>query len=100
MITPTPTNKGLIKMIIVIVVALLILSYFGFNLRSLADSPTTQENFHYAINFIVDIWNNYLKTPVMYLWNDIFIKLIWTPALNVLQNQSAEARSVFFSIRS
>lgn len=81
-------------MIIVIIVVLLTLSYFGFNLRSLIDSPTTQDNFHYAINFIVDVWNNYLKTPFMYLWNDIFIKLIWTPVLNILQNHSVKAGSV------
>lgn len=87
-------------MVIVVVVALLILSYFGFNLRSLADSPTTQENFHYAINFVVDVWNNYLKTPVMYVWNDVFIKLIWGPALKALQNHSVEAESVFNSLRS
>lgn len=100
MITPTPTNKGLIKMIVVIVIALLILSYFGFNLRTLVDSPTTQENFNYAISFIVDIWNNYLKTPVMYVWNDVFIKLIWGPALEALKDHSVEAETTFSSLRS
>ena len=35
-------QDGLVKTIIVIVVALLILSYLGFNLRGLIESPTTQ----------------------------------------------------------
>lgn len=91
MITPISSNKGLIRTIVVIVIALLILSYFGFNLRSLADSPNTQDNFHYAINLIIDVWNNYLEKPVKYIWNDIFLKLIWQPALEALMNKSVDA---------
>lgn len=80
------TQTGLVKTIIVIIVALLILSYFGFNLRSLINSPTTQDNFSYVKNFTVKVWNNYLKRPATYLWNDIFIKLIWKPAIHALEN--------------
>lgn len=100
MIKPKTTNKGLIKAIVVIIIALLILSYFGFNLRELASSPTTQDNFHYALNFVIDGWNNYLKGPVTYLWNEIFLKLIWTPALQILQSKAVKAETSFFSLLS
>jgi cell division protein FtsB len=81
-------NKGLIRTIVLVVIALLILSYFGFNLRNLVDSPNTQDNFNVAISFVIDVWNDYLKTPAMYLWNDIFLKLIWKPAIEILQNRT------------
>ncbi len=81
----TPTNRGLVKMIIVIVIALLILSYFGFNLRNIANSPTTQDNFSYVWGLIVHVWNDYLKTPAVFIWN-IFINYIWNPAINNLQH--------------
>lgn len=88
------TNKGLIRTIVIVVIALLVLSYFGFNLRELVDSPNTQENFDTAVSFIVDIWNNYLKKPVLYVWNDIFLKLIWNPAIEALQGRNIPEASI------
>ena len=68
-------SRGFIKMIILIVVALIVLGYLGFNLRNIVASPTVQDNFNYAKEVIVNIWNSYLKVPVDYLWNLIFNKL-------------------------
>jgi hypothetical protein len=78
------TEKGIIKTIIILVIALLILSYFGFNLRSAVEAPTTQSNFSYATNFVVNVWHSYLERPATYLWNEIFLKLIWGPAIDNL----------------
>jgi hypothetical protein len=83
--TPTSTNKGLVKIILLIVIALLILSYFGFNLRALISSPTTQDNFGYVASSSVTVWDKYLKKPASYVWNDIFIDLIWEPAIDNLK---------------
>ena len=80
----TNTNRGFIKWIIIIVIALLILSYYGFSLKSLVDSPTTQDNFSYAATTTVSFWNKYLERPANYLWNDVFIDLIWNPAIDNL----------------
>ena len=76
-----PTDRGIIKWIIIIVVALLILSYYGFSLRTLVEAPVTQDNFHYVATSTVSVWDKYLKQPATYLWNDIFINLIWDPAI-------------------
>ena len=78
------TNRGFIKWIIIIVVALLILSYYGFSLRNLIDSPVTQDNIHYVATSTVSVWDKYLKQPANYVWNDVFIDLIWTPAIDNL----------------
>jgi hypothetical protein len=79
-----PTDKGLIQWIIIIIVALLILSYYGFNLRTLVQAPATQNNFGYVATTTVSVWDKYLKQPATYLWKDIFLDLIWDPAINNL----------------
>jgi len=70
-------------MIILIVVVLLVLSYFGYNLRSIVSAPNTQDNFSYVGGGIVDLWNGYLKVPFNFAWNT-FVDLIWDPAITNL----------------
>ena len=82
----TATDRGIVKLIILIVVALLVLSYFGISLRALVNSPTTQDNISYTASSTVTVWDTYLKVPATYLWNDIFISLIWDPAIQNLKN--------------
>ncbi len=77
-------KRGLIKMIVIIIIALLVLSYFGINLRSLINAPTTQDNFTYVATSTTSVWNQYLKKPATYLWNDVFLDLIWAPAIDNL----------------
>jgi hypothetical protein len=85
MVKKIGTDRGLIKMIVLIVIALLILSYLGFNLRNLVNSPTTQDNFSYVISFLGGLWNNFLKAPVLYLWNTILLPYVWNPIFHHLQ---------------
>lgn len=75
---------GLIRLIIYIIIILLIISYFGLNIRTIVNSPAGQENFTYVQEIMINVWNGYLKKPVLYLWNDIFLKLIWEPAIENL----------------
>ena len=81
-----PRNRGLIGWIVIIVVVLLILSYYGFSLRTLVQSPTTQDNFGYVATTSVSVWDKYLKQPANYLWNDVFINLIWDPGIRNLKD--------------
>ena len=78
----TSTNRGFIKIILIIVVALLVLSYFGFSLRDLVNAPVTQDNFGYVASTTTTFWGKYLKNPATYVWNDVFITLIWNPAVD------------------
>lgn len=79
-------QQGIVKTIILIVIALLFLSYLGFDLRRAAEDPKTRSNFSYAIGFATTTWNTYLARPASYLWNDVFIDLIWTTAIDNLEN--------------
>jgi hypothetical protein len=76
---------GFIKIILMIVAALLVLSYFGINLRELANKPTTKDNVSYVASTTVTVWDKYLKIPATYAWS-IFVNLIWTPAIHNLEN--------------
>ena len=80
----TAGKRGFVRTIIIIVIALLVLSYFGLNIRTIVNSPAGHDNFTYTQEVIYNVWNNYLKRPVTYLWNDIFLDLIWNPAVENL----------------
>ncbi|MES2225364.1 MAG: hypothetical protein V4480_00960 [Patescibacteria group bacterium] len=45
------------KLIFYIIVGLLVLSFFGVSLQHLVQSPTTQGNFSYFWDLIVQGWN-------------------------------------------
>ena len=49
-------NKGFMKMIILIVVVLVILGFYGFNLKEIANSPTVRANLAYLWSIIVAVW--------------------------------------------
>ena len=71
--TKKRSERGLIKMIILIVIALIILGYFGYNLRSIISSPTVHDNLAYVWDLIVQFWNNCLKGPAQYIF-DLILK--------------------------
>lgn len=75
---------GLIKMVIIIIIAIAILSYYGFDLKTFFTSEQFQKNFGYVWNLITDTWNNYLTEPAHELWG-IWVQYIWTPFLNVIK---------------
>jgi hypothetical protein len=47
----------MIKLVILIVIALLVLSFFGISLRTLVLSPTAQDNFTFAWSLVMQGWN-------------------------------------------
>jgi hypothetical protein len=79
------TSGGFIRTILLIIIALLVISYFGLNIRTIVNSPAGKDNFTYTQEIMISVWNNYLKGPANYLWNDIFLDLIWVPAVENLQ---------------
>lgn len=69
-------QKGFIKTIILIVIALIVLGYFGFSLRDIIKSPTVHDNLQYFKEIVVDVWNLYLRAPIMYLWNEVVLRFL------------------------
>lgn len=62
---------GLIRMIIIIVIAIIILSYFGVDIKEFFMSEQVQKNFGYVLNFIKNVWTDYLAAPAHKLWGII-----------------------------
>lgn len=64
-------QAGLVKMIIVIIIAIAIISWYGVDIKEFFTSPQAQKNFGYIWNFITGIWNDYLSGPLHKLWGII-----------------------------
>jgi hypothetical protein len=82
------TNKqsGLIKMIIVIVIAIAILSWYGVDIKEFFTSEQAQKNFGYVWNFISDVWTTYLADPAHKLWG-IWVTYFWDPFMGMLARE-------------
>lgn len=79
------TQGGLIKLIVLIILAIAVLSYLGFDLRAFVHSPIVQGNFGFIFDFVGGVWENYLAGPARYLWNDVFIKLFWNSFIDNME---------------
>ena len=55
-------NRGLIKLVLLIVIALIVLGAYGFNLKDYIDSPEIQENLSLAWDIVVRGWNWLVET--------------------------------------
>lgn len=67
----------MIRLIIIIVLIIVVLSYFNISVRSIINGEIFQDNWSYITNGIAYVWNTYLVGPASYLYNDIFIDLLW-----------------------
>jgi hypothetical protein len=83
----------MIKYIILAVVAILVLSYFGYDIQAIVESPTTQKNLSYTEGGVSHVWNEYLKEPILYFWHKIFIGILWNAFIHNLGRIDAGAPS-------
>lgn len=75
----------MIKFIIFVIIIIAVLSYFNFDIKTFFESDAVRNNFQYVWGWIKYVWNNYLARPFDYLWNDVFINLIWNTFIENLQ---------------
>lgn len=64
-------NRGFLRTIIILLIAFLIISYFGFNLREISNSPTAQSNWE----FIKEVTGKAIRAiikPIERIWRDLF----------------------------
>jgi len=82
-------KRGLIQWIVIILIAVIVLSYFGFDLRAIIESDRTQNNLGYLWGLGVTVWNNYLSQPILYFWHNIFIDLLWNSFVDNMERIKA-----------
>jgi len=81
------TKKGIsiIGILLLGFILILTLSYFDISVRSVVESPEGQDNINYVGGYVKNLWDDYLKNPVLYLWNDIFIDIFWKSFINNME---------------
>ena len=77
-------NQGLIKLLILILIALIVLGYYGISVRQAVENPTSQDNISYVATGVEGFWDRYLQGPASYLWG-IFVNDVWNPAISNLE---------------
>jgi hypothetical protein len=77
-------EQGLVKMIILIIIAIAILSWYGVDIKEFFTSEQVQKNFGYIWNFIKNIWSDYLAGPFSTLWN-VWLEYVWGPLMDMLK---------------
>ncbi|TAK58101.1 hypothetical protein EPO17_00315 [Patescibacteria group bacterium] len=78
-------KSGFIKLIIIIVIGLIVLGYFGFDIQKIIDSPTVSKNLTYTKDLVVGVYQKYLARPLEYLWNKIFLNVLWAGFVNNME---------------
>ena len=78
----------MIKWIVILILVLLVLSYFGISIQSVVNSPAGQSNFSYVGNGLVYIWNQYLSVPASWLWNNLG-QALWNAFVQGVNNIKA-----------
>ncbi|MEI7513476.1 MAG: hypothetical protein WCJ74_02550 [bacterium] len=74
------SKRGFIGIIVLVVIAILLLSYLGFDLKKIFTAPAVKNNFSYVWGFISNIWMNYLSVPFTFLWGEAVkpvLELAW-----------------------
>lgn len=72
-------NRGFIKIIVIMVAALILLAFLGLNLRSIVHSQAFQDNWQMVKDIASTVWNRFLRVPIMFIWNEGFIRFVWNP---------------------
>ncbi len=89
-------QQGFIKWILVIIVAVVIASYFfDFSVQDAVEDEQTQENFGYISENVQSFWNEHLADPANYLWNDVFLGLIWSAFTSNMENLQNGEETIF-----
>jgi hypothetical protein len=84
------SQRGFIKYIILIVIAIFILSYLGFDIKRIVEADQTRSNFSYVWLALTHFWQTFLQEPALWVWHVIIVGIFWKllllPTLNILQN--------------
>jgi hypothetical protein len=80
----------MIKYIILGLVIIIVLSFFGYDLKAIIEAPQTQSNLSYTWGGVTTAWN-YVKGPIMYFYNNIFIGILWKAFIHNLGRIDAGA---------
>ncbi len=65
-------SRGFIQFLILIIIGIIALSYFHFDLRGVLQSDLFHQNLSYLSDISQKIWQQYLSYPFTYVFNYIW----------------------------
>lgn len=69
-------NQGFIKLIILLLMAVIVLGFFGISLKAVFTKETVRGNLEFVWQAVRYVWDNYLAGLAKWAW-DIFYNLLW-----------------------
>ena len=78
-------SNGFIKLLLIILAGIVILGTLNVDLRAMLQKPMIQENFSFIWQGISYVWDAFLEQPAEYLWNVVFINLLWNSFIENLE---------------
>ena len=72
------TKGGFVKAVIFVLVALIVLGYFGYNIADIINKPVVQGNLEWAWNLTKNVWNGFIEKPAIFVWNQVAGLMGWT----------------------
>tara|TARA_Y100000310_G_C20681301_1_gene816121 strand:- start:2087 stop:2389 length:303 start_codon:yes stop_codon:yes gene_type:complete len=86
-----PKNKqgGFIKAVIFVVIVLIILSYFGLNMKGVTEGETFQDNLDAAFSVSRKVYD-FVKPVFTFLWEKALEPYIFSPIKNAIENRGVE----------
>lgn len=73
-------TRAFIGILVLVVVAILLISYLGFDLKKIFTSEAVVKNFSYVWSFLKMVWDNFLVVPWNFFWNDLMkplFEIMW-----------------------
>ncbi|OIO32763.1 MAG: hypothetical protein COZ49_02530 [Candidatus Yonathbacteria bacterium CG_4_10_14_3_um_filter_47_65] len=70
----TPRNTGgFLKLIVVLIIVIVTLSYFSFDLKTITESSAGQ----WVMSHATYAWGNYLYPAGGFLWDKVIVGFVW-----------------------
>ncbi len=70
-------SRGIIKTILIIIVALIILGYFfNIKIQDVVNSSAVQANLSFAWGLVLTLWS-FISYPFVWIWDHFIVGFIW-----------------------
>lgn len=78
-------GMSILGILFLCLILILVLSYFNISIKSVVESPTTQNNVKYVGGASESVWDKYLKKPLTDFYNDVWIKIFWASFISNME---------------
>ncbi|MDP2593205.1 MAG: hypothetical protein Q8P52_00950 [bacterium] len=70
-------QRGFIKTVIIVIVAIAALAYFGFDISDFLHSEKFRHAIAVTYNTLKLIWNDFIVRPALWVWYKIIVGFVW-----------------------